>query len=151
MAAEQSNNGHGYVDAMTRDVMMAATLNALCDLLQIKVSSGEHPLKPGVMLFRVDVGQVYAAREESKFKLANHPAGEIPLTAAIFGVLLKTALETYFHSQAATFLQPWIGHQRTCDLVSPETGQLLHGTCTCRLDEVIVKAAPSSAIEVSGG
>lgn len=145
--AEQ--NGHDYVNAQTRDVMMAATLNALCDLLQIKVSSGEHPLKPGIMLFRVDVGQVYAAREESKFKLANHPAGEIPLTAAIFGVLLKTALETHFHSQAATFLQPWINHTADCDVRA-------HGmdgpqACTCNLDQVIVKAAPSSAIEVSGG
>ncbi len=109
-------NGHETIQVAqtTRELMLASIMSGLSHLMRIEIDEAEHPTKPGVVRLSVKIGQVVATRDPSRFQLANSPAGEFQTKAAHFAVALKEALETHLHSEAATFLAPWLGHKSDC-------------------------------------
>lgn len=146
-----NNNGHpvAQVAESTRELMLAKVMDGLTQLLGVTIETSEHPVTPGMIRFSVRIGPIIATRDETKFKLQNNPHGELVYSAALLGVCLKDALSTYFHSEAATFLAPYLAHKSDCAVRSCERGEEF-GPCSCGLDQLIVKAKPSSPIEVVG-
>jgi|SRR5215213_6534445 len=145
----QDTNGHGYVDAMQRDVWQAAMWRALTDRLGLKFETAE--ARPGVVSFNATVGPVVSGAEASRFKMAQ--VGELEYTAAAAGVLCAQAIRTHFHSEATTFLAQWLGHTAACasQLDADADEEEVPAACSCGLDKVVVVAPAKTRIEVAGG
>lgn len=132
-------NGHPYVDNMARDILQAATLRAVMDLFGAEAEMGQHPLKPSSQRFAVTIGGVVAEQEETRFKISNHPEGEIAISAAFLAVCFRRALTIATQVDITRRLAPWLQHMATCGAREATRHTQDFGACTCRLTSLLAK------------